>query len=1754
MAEANDAVMPDTEDEDADEESRNFSADEEEASDEIPASLVSYFEASRRRLEACKKIILEDLQGVTASPSNERTTKQAEFAEDEQKPADPDPVLHADQDVLSPDSQGECGAEECDNFLSDEEGQSVSNYQQDGGGRALQVEVETSRRREQDFEEELKRMMEVEKLRQKEVDLMEKKAQEELEQEFQLQQELVHDLKRRVEEEVKMRKEEQKRLIERKGEDEERQMKKDGKRNKGEEEERREEEEWEQIGQDEKRQKEEEDERREAGRKMKEEVRRMREVEENKKKKKEEEDERRTEAVRKQMEEEVRKMRQEEKKKRKEEEEEERKLMEEEVRRRREEKKKEEEEERKPMDEEVRRRREEEKSKRKEEEEERKLMEEEVRRTREEEKEKRKEEEEEERKLMEEEVMKRRGEKKKRKKEEEEERKLMEEEVRRRREEEKSKRKKEEEEERKLMEEEVMKRRGEKKKRKKEEEEERKLMEEEVRRRREEEKSKRKKEEEEERKLMEEEVRRTREEEKEKRKEEEEEERKLMEEEVTRMREEEENKRKKEEEDEWRKETKRKQMEEERWKTEEERKWIEDKERRKEDSKVEEKERKRREVEMMQMEEEVSKKMEEERRKEAAKKLKEEELTRKKEKDDKRKEAERKRMEEEEKRRESEEEEERQQKEEDVARKREEEEKTWQEAGRMKVEEKEEENKDLEEEERSKRSDEDQRNDEDERMKDKEEKMIEKEEEDRMTQDEEMRTRRKEEEKRRSTSRKCEQRKEEEDGGVTKMEEEEELPVKDEGMMDRRDEKMDERINDEENSGKKEKDGCGSRTSGQKNPKEEVREEEEEIFKMETHEVEEDEEAERRQDEQRMKDNSAAPSRPPQPPPDNTRHKSSSFSQNLAQRRRSWMESCVFWAELSVQNRSRSTGSVGTRREFRRSTETSVLPPLCPDILKQSTGRRSLQEVTTLLLEDLPGCSLSTLAQCARLQSLTLRRCGLTVLDSINQLAELRYVDVQQNDIWRVDCENMSDLRALKLGRNKLTSIHGLSGAENLDLLELSHNAITRVAGLGSLRRLQRLSLDHNQLISTKGLKDVCTLLHLDCSHNHLASVEGLDGNLLLTTLDLTCNNLTEPPALYDHVLLQELRLGDNSISSLRGLAACWLPLLQTLNVARNRLTHLPHMSAAVSLSNLDLRYNCLSDLKEVCQSLEGSPSLKEVHLMGNPLQQESSWRSTLQRTVPSLRTIDGTDADFTQDDVARQTSPSSDSFLKFIQEQLQQTRDLKQKHSEQLSKDLNPLDVIRVTCRHFAETLRLAKDHRRAHECADIDDGEQKAAGLFVAERVCDGEVPPVPCNKESRHDTSPEQEVSPCCDVQSPATEGKFTCQDVSPKSADAGLAFTSEDGGGKTKCGASSSNVAKRHAAAIIQAHWRGFTLRRRLASALAAVAPPDTGQEDIFEVVDLDEFVVDEATLERGWSLALDDELPTGCSSVLKQQLPGSYHGHSQLVLPPLPVRGPTQAWEIKDQDDSTCKTVSAQSAAQMFLDSESWGRQKNCQRICEKRNKSVASGLSERSEDFLEEWGFTNRRTAELMLRRAQRMKSKKKSSGPPVHVVACRNAPLTTYPLGPLEGLCGTDGTKVLQAEVCLRRARQDRTREWLRNQDTLRSSGSEHFLPDISSDVLSGGRPQRAAEPGHAEHRHHTSGVWAGNSLLVQTSRENDCDRQNPLVTILQAEVCLRRARQDRTREWLRNQDTLRSSGRQNQAMQNIGITPVAFGPATAY
>ncbi|XP_009644626.1 leucine-rich repeat and IQ domain-containing protein 1 [Egretta garzetta] len=419
----------------------------------------------------------------------------------------------------------------------------------------------------------------------------------------------------------------------------------------------------------------------------------------------------------------------------------------------------------------------------------------------------------------------------------------------------------------------------------------------------------------------------------------------------------------------------------------------------------------------------------------------------------------------------------------------------------------------------------------------------------------------------------------------------------------------------------------------------------------------------------------------------------------IEKKRINWMNTCKSWSKICEENQRKQA----TMKKRPRKSSVSKMPPLSIQKIIHSGPWSTLQQVTTLRLEDLPACSLSTLSECSNLQVLTLRRCGLVALEGLSSCKNLKYINVEENNIQIIDCENLENLCILILNRNHLSSVCGLDGCINLQNLELSYNRITRIGGLESLKNLQQLIVDHNQLISTKGLCEAPTLIHLDCSFNHLTQVEGIENCGLLQILKLQGNNLQELPRLENHVLLRELYLDDNSISAMRILSCYWLPLLQIILLSQNRLTELVPLNSFVSLEKLDIKNNCLSDLKGVITWLSGCHKLRELLVSGNPLLQERNWRPSLCEVLPSLQFLDGEILNcHTLPTTKRIEGSESRTFLELCQVQIEENVLLKKKAAE--LGIASSIDSAQGQCWYFNQLMKLSIKHRYEHEYGELN------------------------------------------------------------------------------------------------------------------------------------------------------------------------------------------------------------------------------------------------------------------------------------------------------------------------------------------------------------------------------------------------------------------------------------------------------------------
>ncbi|KFQ82049.1 Leucine-rich repeat and IQ domain-containing protein 1, partial [Phoenicopterus ruber ruber] len=162
---------------------------------------------------------------------------------------------------------------------------------------------------------------------------------------------------------------------------------------------------------------------------------------------------------------------------------------------------------------------------------------------------------------------------------------------------------------------------------------------------------------------------------------------------------------------------------------------------------------------------------------------------------------------------------------------------------------------------------------------------------------------------------------------------------------------------------------------------------------------------------------------------------------DIEKKRINWMNTCKSWSKIYEENQRKQA----TIKKRPRKSSVSKMPPLSTQKIIHSGPWSTLQQVTTLTLEDLPACSLSTLSECSNLQVLTLKRCGLVALEGLSSCKDLKYINVEENNIQIIDCENLENLCILILNKNHLSSVCGLDGCINLQNLELSYNRITRI-------------------------------------------------------------------------------------------------------------------------------------------------------------------------------------------------------------------------------------------------------------------------------------------------------------------------------------------------------------------------------------------------------------------------------------------------------------------------------------------------------------------------------------------------------------------------------------------------------------------------------------------------------------------------------------------------------------------------------------
>ncbi|XP_066490406.1 leucine-rich repeat and IQ domain-containing protein 1 [Tiliqua scincoides] len=908
------------------------------------------------------------------------------------------------------------------------------------------------------------------------------------------------------------------------------------------------------------------------------------------------------------------------------------------------------------------------------------------------------------------------------------------------------------------------------------------------------------------------------------------------------------------------------------------------------------------------------------------------------------------------------------------------------------------------------------------------------------------------------------------------------------------------------------------------------------------------------------------------------------LSDSLEEKRLTWIKTCKSWSRIWRENQRKKV----VEKSRPRKCSAGMMPPLSAATIIQAGPWNALEQVTAVTFHDLPGCSLSTLSQCSMLQFLSLRRCGLLALEGLSNCKDLKYIDVEENNIQVINCENLENLCILILNKNNISSLHGLYGCCNLWNLELSYNKITRIGGLESLKNLQRLVVDHNQLISTKGLSDTPTLVCIDCSFNRLTCVEGIDSCGLLQILKLQGNSLNELPSLDNHVLLRELYLEDNSISSLDKFSTYWLPLLRILILSENSLTQLAPLFSFVSLEKLDLSNNCLSELQSVIPWLNGCHHLTELSLHGNPLLQEENWRCSLVRLLPSLKILNDEnirgDAEIPAERIRKKPEPGS--YAVFCQAQIQEIDLVSKKATTGLGDEFS-VDAAQLQMWYFKKLIKLSSEHRYAHEygilsATKAEEPEQQTHHLNqeAFDNVQKNNVF-ITGAKENKQDLlhSPERWIASCrAPVNSfvvPAVqknkeykqnkksnqysfdhneEGKDNNVLISPKKNTISKQIMTSNGGNclqhfdslqnlaatviqscwrgcrvrkkinfwtrlhlsatiiqsfwrmyrvrkkRIGCNKGGHNDMDKHkAATTIQAFWKGFRLRKKLASALAAVKTDEV--EDDYHEVNVDDFMFDEAVIEKEWP-ALDSARFLSQTVLYSDQFPSPKYNEPARCEDKLHHLewSPHKTWRLQERSKSFM-SENGQISNRSGQSTLSWHS--------DVKNHPQSPRRSEKEEKISKEWGFKDLYTAQLMLKRAHKMKAKKPSSKKrdPAVRLAFKNNENKHPPMKPPKKAQAEkpsyfedkeeEWTHMDRSAEKIEKSKE-RAYQWLHTQvwdyegTSPRNEKCKHFLPEIDPEVLKGGRVQLVTSPVRREDTDLELVSMTSGSTLTQNKEKN--------------------------------------------------------------
>lgn len=228
-----------------------------------------------------------------------------------------------------------------------------------------------------------------------------------------------------------------------------------------------------------------------------------------------------------------------------------------------------------------------------------------------------------------------------------------------------------------------------------------------------------------------------------------------------------------------------------------------------------------------------------------------------------------------------------------------------------------------------------------------------------------------------------------------------------------------------------------------------------------------------------------------------------------------------------------------------------------------------------------------------------------------NQFGGLELLDLHGNALSAIPIglRRLERLTSLNLSHNKLdnSALEVIAQMKPLKELKLGHNGISGhlPLSIAELPYLEVLELQANRLLALpEALRELVNLRVLNVSNNQLTDLP-LQALQQVPLQDLDASNNALIGSLFplggsvEHRTLRSLNVANNSLAALTFMEQFDLPLLQTLNITNNHMTHLQPLNGCPGLITLSAGENKISELPSGFTDLA---RLRHVNFSSNDL------------------------------------------------------------------------------------------------------------------------------------------------------------------------------------------------------------------------------------------------------------------------------------------------------------------------------------------------------------------------------------------------------------------------------------------------------------------------------------------------------------------------------------------------------------------------